>query len=111
MGKSHSGEYFPILCAFVWYTDLGDPRDAFREMLESVTKNGHTFEECKQILHDSEWSSTLKALSDNSTSHSDIKLDEGFKSFYTWCKSVDIPVIIVSRYVITRQFVSFPRKN
>ncbi|KAF7764060.1 hypothetical protein Agabi119p4_8597 [Agaricus bisporus var. burnettii] len=53
-------------------------RDAFREMLESVTKNGHTFEECKQILHDN------------------IKLDEGFKSFYIWCKSVDIPVIIVS---------------
>jgi len=27
--------------------------DAFREMLESVNKNGHTFEECKQVLRDS----------------------------------------------------------
>lgn len=28
-------------------------REAFREMLESVSKNGHTFEECKQVLKDS----------------------------------------------------------
>src|SRR5579863_9174768 len=28
-------------------------RDAFREMLESVSKNGHTFEECKRVLKDS----------------------------------------------------------
>ncbi|KXN84910.1 Pdp3-interacting factor 1 [Leucoagaricus sp. SymC.cos] len=53
-------------------------RDAFREMLQSVTKNGHTFEECKQVLHDN------------------IKLDPGFKEFYAWCKTVDIPVILVS---------------
>lgn len=25
-------------------------RDSFREMLESVSANGHTFEECKEIL-------------------------------------------------------------
>ncbi|KXN80875.1 Pdp3-interacting factor 1 [Leucoagaricus sp. SymC.cos] len=56
-------------------------RDAFREMLQSVTKNGHTFEECRQVLHDN------------------IKLDPGFKEFYAWCKTVDIPVIIVSRQV------------
>ena len=29
----------------------------------------------------------------------DIKLDPGFKEFYAWCKSNDIPVIIVSRCV------------
>lgn len=27
--------------------------EAFREMLDSVSKNGHTFEECKQVLKDS----------------------------------------------------------
>jgi len=53
-------------------------RDSFREMLESVNANKHTFEECK------------KALKDN------IKLDSGFKEFYQYCKSEDIPVIIVS---------------
>ena len=31
---------------FIYITD----RDGFREMLESVTKNGHTFEECKEVL-------------------------------------------------------------
>ncbi|KAI9431951.1 HAD-like domain-containing protein [Lactarius indigo] len=53
-------------------------RDAFREMLESVSKNGHSFEECKQVLKDN------------------IKLDSGFKEFFQYCKSQDIPVIIVS---------------
>jgi len=53
-------------------------RDAFREMLESVSKNGHTFEECKQVLKDN------------------IKLDSGFKEFFRYCKSQDIPIIIVS---------------
>jgi 2,3-diketo-5-methylthio-1-phosphopentane phosphatase len=53
-------------------------RDAFQEMLESVSKNGHTFEECKQVLKDN------------------IKLDSGFKEFFQYCKSQDIPVVIVS---------------
>ncbi|KAF8997109.1 HAD-like domain-containing protein [Cyathus striatus] len=53
-------------------------RDAFREMLKSVVANGHSFEECKEILR------------------KDIKLDPGFKVFYAWCKENDIPVIIVS---------------
>jgi len=47
-------------------------------MLKSVVANGHTFEKCKEILR------------------TNIKLDPGFKKFYTWCKSNDIPVIIVS---------------
>ncbi|KAI0253964.1 HAD-like domain-containing protein [Lactifluus subvellereus] len=53
-------------------------RDAFREMLESVSQNGHTFEECKRVLKDN------------------IKLDSGFKEFFQYCKSQDIPVVIVS---------------
>ncbi|KAJ3862789.1 HAD-like domain-containing protein [Lentinula novae-zelandiae] len=53
-------------------------RDGFREMLASVVANGHSFEECKEILR------------------KNIKLDPGFKEFYAWCKVNDIPVIIVS---------------
>ncbi|EPQ50908.1 hypothetical protein GLOTRDRAFT_118248 [Gloeophyllum trabeum ATCC 11539] len=53
-------------------------RDAFREMLESVANNGHTFDECKDVLK------------------KNIKLDPGFKDFYQYCKAHDIPVIIVS---------------
>lgn len=53
-------------------------RDSFREMLESVSANGHTFEECKELLK------------------KNIKLDPGFRQFYEWCKAHDIPVIIVS---------------
>jgi len=52
-------------------------RDAFREMLESVAEK-HSFEECKEVLKEN------------------IKLDSGFKDFFKWCKSQDIPVIIVS---------------
>ncbi|KAG6844499.1 hypothetical protein H0H87_006385 [Tephrocybe sp. NHM501043] len=47
-------------------------------MLESVVAAGHSFEECKEVLR--------KA----------IKLDPGFKEFYSWCKANEIPVIIVS---------------
>ncbi|KAI9511028.1 HAD-like domain-containing protein [Russula earlei] len=53
-------------------------RDAFREMLESVSQNGHTFEECQKVLKEN------------------IKLDSGFKEFFRYCKSEDIPLIIVS---------------
>jgi len=53
-------------------------RDAFRGMLESVAANGLTFDQCKEILR------------------KDIKLDPGFKDFYSWCKANDVPVIIVS---------------
>ncbi|KZP26899.1 hypothetical protein FIBSPDRAFT_781300 [Athelia psychrophila] len=53
-------------------------RDAFREELESVSANGHSFEECKKILREN------------------MTLDPGFKDFYQWCKANDIPVIIVS---------------
>ncbi|KAJ7599585.1 HAD-like domain-containing protein [Mycena floridula] len=53
-------------------------RDSFREMLDSVVANGHSFEECKDVLR------------------KHIKLDSGFKEFYAWCKANDVPVIIVS---------------
>lgn len=33
--------------------------DAFREMLESVAANGHTFEECKEVLKKSMFRSSL----------------------------------------------------
>ncbi|KAF8632335.1 hypothetical protein AX15_001923 [Amanita polypyramis BW_CC] len=73
-------------------------RDAFREMLESVAANGHTFEECKDVLRKSVWLSPvlfyyyLGLL----TLQLDILLDTGFKDFYAWCKTEDVPVIIVS---------------
>ncbi|KAF3915136.1 hypothetical protein ABW20_dc0102585 [Dactylellina cionopaga] len=50
-------------------------RDAFVEMLNSVTI---PFDECIEILK------------------KNIPLDPGFKSFYTWCKSQNIPVVVVS---------------
>ncbi|KAI0715913.1 HAD-like domain-containing protein [Cerioporus squamosus] len=53
-------------------------RDAFREMLESVSANGHSFEFCKEELKQN------------------IKLDPGFKDFYQYCKTHDIPVVIIS---------------
>ncbi|KAI0676188.1 HAD-like domain-containing protein [Trametes maxima] len=53
-------------------------RDAFREMLESVSANGHTFEECKEVLK------------------KNILLDVGFKDFYSYCKAHDIPIVIIS---------------
>ncbi|KAJ7768019.1 HAD-like domain-containing protein [Mycena olivaceomarginata] len=53
-------------------------RDAFREMLESITANGHSFDTCKNELR------------------KNIKLDSGFKDFNSWCRANDIPVVIVS---------------
>jgi len=74
-------------------------------MLASVVENGHTFEQCKELLRKS-WFNLLfflvRAAAEEvlmSCAGLDIKLDPGFKEFYTWCKSNDIPVIIVSRCV------------
>ncbi|KWU46138.1 hypothetical protein RHOSPDRAFT_15442 [Rhodotorula sp. JG-1b] len=53
-------------------------RDAFAEMLESVSKNGHSFEDVRQYL----------------VKH--ITLDAGFKTCYKWCEAHDVPVVIVS---------------
>ncbi|TFY68513.1 hypothetical protein EVJ58_g979 [Rhodofomes roseus] len=53
-------------------------RDTFREMLESVVAKGHSFEYCKEELK------------------KNIILDSGFREFYRYCESTDIPVVIIS---------------
>ncbi|KZT69988.1 hypothetical protein DAEQUDRAFT_725974 [Daedalea quercina L-15889] len=53
-------------------------RDTFREMLESVVAKGHSFGYCEEELK------------------KNIKLDSGFKEFYRYCESADIPVVIIS---------------
>ncbi|KIY53260.1 hypothetical protein FISHEDRAFT_33720 [Fistulina hepatica ATCC 64428] len=53
-------------------------RDAFREMMESIVANGHSFEECKEVLR------------------KNITIDSGFKDFHRWLKANDIPFIVVS---------------
>jgi len=53
-------------------------RDVFREMLDSVVANEHTFDECKELLKKS------------------ITVDESFREFYHWCRANDVPVIVVS---------------
>ena len=108
---------------FVWSPFLRSTiRDAFREMLDSVVANGHTFEECKEILKQSAFRlsfsrpitvrARLLGISPKPLPHlfcvalvlttggvicADIKLDPGFREFYRYCRSNDIPVVIVSR--------------
>ncbi|GAA5971273.1 hypothetical protein JCM3765_000968 [Sporobolomyces pararoseus] len=53
-------------------------RDGFKEMLDSVCENGHSFENVVEYLR------------------KEIKLDPGFKVFFDYCKSQKIPVVIVS---------------
>ncbi|GAA6025274.1 hypothetical protein JCM11491_000156 [Sporobolomyces phaffii] len=53
-------------------------RDAFREMLDSVCDKGHSFDSVVEYLR------------------KEIKLDPGFKVFFDYCKSANIPVVIVS---------------
>ncbi|GAA5928811.1 putative phosphoric monoester hydrolase [Sporobolomyces koalae] len=53
-------------------------RDAFREMLESVRDNGHSFDSVVEYLR------------------KEIKLDPGFKVFFEYCKAANVPVVIVS---------------
>ena len=50
-------------------------RDSFEEMLESVKL---PFDECVQLLLDN------------------VQLDPGFKVFFEWCRSHDIPVVVLS---------------
>lgn len=87
-------------------------RDEFRVMLRSVVANGHTFEQCKEELKKS---TCIIPSSDPIiflivTFHLsllwllDIILDAGFPRFYEYCKEVDIPVVIISRYVAFRPF-------
>jgi len=67
-------------------------------MLNSVTENGHRFDECKKILRESECA-PLPAQHHPINTTKDIALDPGFREFHAWCKAKDIPVIIVSRCV------------
>ncbi|KAA8901446.1 HAD-like domain-containing protein [Sphaerosporella brunnea] len=52
-------------------------RDAFRDMLSSVGSKT-PFEECKKLLIEN------------------IQLDPGFKPFFEWCQSNDVPIIVLS---------------
>lgn len=78
---------------------FGD-RDGFKLMLDSVVANGHTFEECKEVLKQSK-PRVIRSLHDLriTIALSDIILDVGFRNFYDFCKSRDIPVVIISRYI------------
>ncbi|GAA5824215.1 hypothetical protein JCM11251_001571 [Rhodosporidiobolus azoricus] len=53
-------------------------RDAFAEMLKSVSDNGHSFEDVKQYL----------------VKH--IGLDPGFKECFSWLEDAEIPLVVVS---------------
>lgn len=89
-------------------------RDAFRKELESVTANGHSFGDCKEILKKSMHYTFCSILHPRTNSWNvsvDIKLDPGFKDFYTWCKANDIPVIIVSRYALSSSRSSWISRN
>lgn len=68
-------------------------------MLESVAAKGLTFDQCKEILRKGTSHPTRPGIesSINFILLIDIKLDPGFKDFYSWCKANDVPVIIVSR--------------
>ena len=76
-------------------------------MLESVVANGHSFEECKEVLKQSTHNlSSLRYLLTTSVialCDADISLDPGFKDFYRYCKEHDIPVVIISRSVSPRR--------
>lgn len=68
-------------------------------MLESVSENGHKIEQCQKYLKDSMYPLMLQTYR-LVASCSDIILDHGFKVFYEYCKTADIPVVVVSRRVM-----------
>lgn len=53
-------------------------RDGFDVMLKSISANGHSLDECIELLL------------------ANIKLDPGFRGFYEWCKSHSIPLYVIS---------------
>jgi hypothetical protein len=72
-------------------------------MLESITANGHSLDECKELLRRSSPLPLIVILVSHLLSRVyllDIKLDPGFKPFYAWCKARDIPITIISRFVM-----------
>ena len=56
----------------------------------------HSFDECVKFLQDS-MLACLSVLKVELTQRADINLDPGFESFYEWCNSNGIPLVIVSR--------------
>lgn len=79
-------------------------RDAFAEMLESICKNGHSFEEVRQYLIKRTslfLASRIPVVDDfppcfPHAFRADIGLDPGFQECFKWCEENDIPVVIVS---------------
>jgi len=71
-------------------------------MLQSVSKNGHTLEDCKEYLRKRAFLPSRQIQGDSGlyALNLDMVLDPGFKEFYKWCKDNDIPFIIVSRFVL-----------
>ncbi len=68
-------------------------RDSFTEMLASIKV---PYDDCKEYLAKSASYCRMDSSAACSLS-ADIGLDKGFKSFYNWCKSESVPVVIVSR--------------
>ena len=48
------------------FRDHGLSRDEFRKMLQSVVANGHTFDECKEVLRNSALSVLSRIISSKS---------------------------------------------
>jgi 2-hydroxy-3-keto-5-methylthiopentenyl-1-phosphate phosphatase len=57
-------------------------REAFHDMIDSVAAK-YSFEKCCELVKEA-----------------NIKLDPGFKGFYEFTKARDIPLILVSRYLL-----------
>lgn len=81
-------------------------------MLESVSANGHTFEECREAMKKSTSLSSARFVLEKRLVDLwrclDISLDEGFKDFYQWVKEVDLPFELISRYVCCYPMFSVP---
>lgn len=68
-------------------------------MLQSVVANGHNFDECKEVLKQSTPQSVVSPFCFVDHPSADITLDTGFKEFYNYCQTNDIPFVIISRKV------------
>lgn len=66
-------------------------------MLESVNDNDLPFDECIEILKQSQSARGNHEPGLLKPMVTDIKIDPSFKEFYEWCKSHQVPLVIVSR--------------
>ena len=71
-------------------------------MLASIAANGHTFDDCKEILRRGGERNGVPKFNFINFLPTDIRLDPGFREFFAWCKMHDIPFIIVSRLVFRK---------